>query len=91
MAEERSGFRVRGLVQGVGFRWWTQRKGLELGLSGSVMNQADGSVEVHVSGPSEVIAEFERWLSTGPPGSHVVSVDRTTSLLPTPTDFTIEG
>ena len=62
MAEERSGFRVRGSVQGVGFRWWTQGKAVELGLRGAVMNQGDGSVEVHVAGSPEVIAELERWL-----------------------------
>ena len=92
MAEERSGFRVRGSVQGVGFRWWTQRKAVELGLRGVVMNQGDGSVEVHVAGPPEVIAELERWLGMGPPGSRVRAVERTPSLLPIPTDgFTIEG
>ena len=92
MAEERSGFRVRGSVQGVGFRWWTQGKAVELGLRGAVMNQGDGSVEVHVAGPPDVIAELERWLGMGPPGSLVRSVERTPSLLPIPTDgFTIEG
>ncbi len=35
MAEERAGFRVTGVVQGVGFRWGTRRKGLELGLRGA--------------------------------------------------------
>ena len=30
--------RVRGVVQGVGFRWWTQTVALELGLAGGVMN-----------------------------------------------------
>jgi len=92
VAEERSGFRVRGSVQGVGFRWWTQRKAVELGLRGAVMNQGDGSVEAHVAGAPEAIAELERWLGVGPPGSHVRSVERSPSLLPIPADgFTIEG
>ena len=92
MAEERSGFRVRGSVQGVGFRWWTNRKAVELGLRGAVTNLGDGSVEVHVAGAPEVIAALVRWLDQGPPGSRVRSVERVPSLLPIPTDgFIIEG
>ena len=91
MAESRSGFRVRGTVQGVGFRWWTRRRALELGLRGAVMNLGDGSVEVHVSGPPEAVAAFERLLGQGPPGSRVRSVERVPSPLPLPSDgFTIE-
>ena len=42
---------VHGQVQGVGFRWWTRRKALELGLSGYASNLADGRVEVVAEGP----------------------------------------
>ncbi|MHB8339627.1 MAG: acylphosphatase [Mycobacteriales bacterium] len=41
---------VRGSVQGVGFRWWTRARALELGLSGSAANLADGRVEVVAEG-----------------------------------------
>jgi len=92
VAEEQSGFQVRGSVQGVGCRWWTQRKAVELGLRGAVMNLGDGSVEVHVAGSPEVIAALARWLGQGPPGSRVRSVEMVPSLLPIPTDgFIIEG
>ena len=67
MAEKRPGFRVRGSVQGAGFRWWAQCKAVELVLRGVIMNQGDGSVEVHVAGPPEVLAELERWLGMPPP------------------------
>ena len=33
---------VHGRVQGVGFRWWTRSRALELGLAGYAANQADG-------------------------------------------------
>jgi acylphosphatase len=42
---------VRGDVQGVGFRWWTRARALELGLVGSASNMRDGRVEVNAEGP----------------------------------------
>lgn len=42
---------VHGHVQGVGFRWWTRARALELGLVGSAGNQRDGRVLVVVEGP----------------------------------------
>ena len=41
---------VRGSVQGVGFRWWTRARALELGLSGRATNLTDGRVEVVAEG-----------------------------------------
>ena len=34
-------------MQGVGFRWWTRARALELGLVGYASNQADGRVLCH--------------------------------------------
>ncbi|OBG90689.1 acylphosphatase [Mycobacterium sp. E1715] len=44
---------VHGKVQGVGFRWWTRSRALELGLTGYAANQADGRVLVVAQGPRE--------------------------------------
>lgn len=41
---------VSGRVQGVGFRWWTRSRALELGLSGYAKNLQDGRVEVVAEG-----------------------------------------
>lgn len=41
---------VRGRVQGVGFRWWTRARALELGLVGHARNMPDGRVEVVAQG-----------------------------------------
>lgn len=41
---------VRGRVQGVGFRWWTRCRALELGLVGYASNLDDGRVEVVAEG-----------------------------------------
>jgi len=42
---------VHGHVQGVGFRWWTRSRALELGLDGYAANQPDGRVLVVAQGP----------------------------------------
>jgi acylphosphatase len=44
---------VQGYVQGVGFRWWTRARALELGLSGYASNRPDGRVEVVAQGPRD--------------------------------------
>jgi acylphosphatase len=44
---------VHGKVQGVGFRWWTRCRALELGLTGYAANQADGRVLVVAQGSRE--------------------------------------
>jgi acylphosphatase len=91
LENERAGFRVSGVVQGVGFRFWTQRVGAELGLRGAVRNLRDGAVEVHVSGPGDAIANLERRLARGPSGALVERVERITSSLPIPpSGFSIE-
>jgi Acylphosphatases len=42
---------VHGRVQGVGFRWWTRSRALELGLTGYAANKPDGRVHVVARGP----------------------------------------
>lgn len=70
-----STFRVRGHVQGVGFRWWTRSQALRLGVSGSVRNCPDGTVEVHARAPDEVLGRFRDLLAKGPPGARVEQVE----------------
>lgn len=50
MTEERLTAWVHGQVQGVGFRWWTRSRALELGLVGSATNHPDGRVLVVAEG-----------------------------------------
>jgi len=72
--EQTVGFHITGRVQRVGFRWWTCRMARQLGLSGTVRNLADGSVEVHVRGSTEVIKLLREHLQEGPPGAVVDSI-----------------
>jgi len=73
--EQRAGYRVRGLVQGVGFRWWTVRQAQRLGLRGTVRNMRDGSVEVMAAGPPGSLEELHRLLQQGPSGARVSAVE----------------
>lgn len=58
---------VSGRVQGVGFRWWTRSRALELGLVGTATNLPDGRVEVVAEGPRAGCAELLVLLSEQPP------------------------
>lgn len=60
---------VRGSVQGVGFRWWVRSRALELGLTGSASNLADGRVEVVAEGPRPACERLLELLrGSGTPG-----------------------
>jgi len=56
---------VHGMVQGVGFRWWTRCRALELGLTGYAANQPDGRVLVVAHGPRESGEKLLRLLDGG--------------------------
>lgn len=57
---------VRGRVQGVGFRWWTRARALELGLVGHARNMADGRVEVSAQGDRAAIEALVALLREDP-------------------------
>jgi len=61
---------VHGHVQGVGFRWWTRSRALELGLTGYASNQPDGRVLVVAQGPQAAVDALLALLRGGAtPGS----------------------
>lgn len=55
---------AKGNVQGVGFRFTTQRMAQELGLKGSVRNQSDGTVEIYAQGTKQQIDLFCKQLES---------------------------
>ena len=65
---------VTGMVQGVGYRAWTEEQALALGLDGWVRNRRDGSVEAIVAGADEDVDALLDILLRGPPGSRVETV-----------------
>ena len=56
---------VHGRVQGVGFRWWTRCRALELGLTGYAENLADGRVLVVAQGRREAGEKLLQLLEGG--------------------------
>lgn len=69
--------RVAGKVQGVFFRASTKQQADDLGLSGFVRNQPDGSVYVEVEGEEDQLEDFLHWCKRGPQHARVDSIDIT--------------
>jgi len=66
---------IRGRVQGVGFRYFTEATAQREGVAGWVRNLPDRSVEVVAEGDAEAVERFERAVRIGPPGARVDRVD----------------
>jgi acylphosphatase len=62
---------IRGRVQGVGYRAWTEREALRRGLEGFVRNRRDGSVEAVFVGLPAIVAEMVAACRRGPPGARI--------------------
>lgn len=83
---------ISGRVQGVGFRYFSQREAVALGLRGYVKNLQDGRVEVYAAGDRSALREFKRLLAEGPRGAWVKRVDVTDVEVDSRyTHFTIEA
>lgn len=66
---------VRGIVQGVNFRWFTQRRASDLQLTGYVRNMPDGAVETVAEGARPQIEALLDALRLGPSAAVVESVN----------------
>jgi acylphosphatase len=71
----RARIRVSGLVQGVWFRQSAADEAARLGVSGSVRNRPDGSVEAVAEGAGEAVQARVRWCHRGPPAARVEAVE----------------
>jgi acylphosphatase len=67
---------IRGRVQRIGYRAWTEYTALEQGLEGWVRNRSDGAVEAVFAGPAEAVDEMIDACRHGPPGAHVDTIDQ---------------
>jgi len=66
---------VRGRVQGVGFRYFTQREAIALGVTGWVRNLDDGRVEVFGQGSEAEVDTLQGRLWQGPRWAEVRDVE----------------
>jgi acylphosphatase len=65
---------VKGLVQGVGFRYFVYQRGQRLRIAGLVRNLADGSVEIEAEGPRPLLEQLIAEVSAGPRAARVSDV-----------------
>jgi acylphosphatase len=66
---------IRGRVQGVGFRAWTEHEAARRALDGWARNRRDGSVEAVFAGPPDTVADMIAACRRGPPMSRVDTLD----------------
>lgn len=67
---------IRGRVQRVGFRAWTEMTAAEQGLEGWVRNRRDGSVEAVFAGAQDAVVAMIELCREGPPGARVDTIDQ---------------
>lgn len=82
---------VSGRVQGVSFRYATQREAAALGARGWVRNLPDGRVEALFEGPTAVVDAALDFVRRGPPAARVTGVDVTPEALQGLTSFEIRA
>jgi acylphosphatase len=66
---------VSGRVQGVGYRWTAATEAERLGVSGSIRNLEDGSVEAELAGEADAVEQFTEWMRVGPESARVDDLD----------------
>lgn len=74
-------FRVRGRVQGVGFRYFVEHSAKALNIRGWVRNVGDGSVEVYALGTAAQLSELAGHLWKGPRWAEVRGVEESEAVV----------
>lgn len=75
MGEKSLHVRISGKVQGVFYRVWTKGTADDLGLSGWVKNNRDGSVEAVFSGDADNVEQMLNLCLSGPPEAEVSNIE----------------
>ena len=82
-------FRVRGRVQGVGFRYFADQSAKALGVRGWVRNDDDGSVQMYAVGTAAQLSELAGLLWKGPRWAEVRGVDESEAPVENHSGFSI--
>ena len=83
-------YRIRGRVQGVGFRYFAEKAAHELGVKGWVRNDDDGTVQVYAVGNPEQLAELAGLLWKGPGWAEVRGVEESEAAVEMCSDFSVK-
>lgn len=75
MSKTKKYLKIRGRVQGVGFRYFTRKNAQQLNVTGWVKNMPDGSVETVLTGPESNVSEMINRLHKGPSPARVDSIE----------------
>jgi acylphosphatase len=67
---------IRGRVQGVGYRAWTEYTAAERGIAGWVRNRRDGAVEALFAGTEDDVRGMIEACREGPPGARIQTIDQ---------------
>ena len=81
---------ISGKVQGVWYRQSAKEQAQQLGITGQVRNEPDGSVYIIATGTKEKMDQFINWCKKGPPKARVTNINIKELLLQQFTHFTIE-
>ncbi|HSC38972.1 MAG TPA: acylphosphatase, partial [Chitinophagaceae bacterium] len=65
---------VSGKVHGVFFRQSTREKAKQLGITGTVRNNPNGTVSILATGEPAQLDQLAAWSRTGPPDARVAQV-----------------
>ncbi len=84
-------YRVRGRVQGVGFRYFVEHAANAIGVRGYVRNLDDDSVEVYASGTRDQLSELAGLLWKGPRWAEVRGVNESEAPLEDHSSFSIRS
>ena len=68
-------FYIRGMVQGVGYRYFAQRSAARHQIRGYVRNLEDGRVEAFAQGAERAVEAFKHDLTAGPTYSSVEEIE----------------
>lgn len=74
MAEVRAHLIISGRVQGVYYRFSTEKEAKRLGLTGWVRNLPNGDVEAVVEGEQSIVDQMIKWCWEGPSVARVDSI-----------------
>lgn len=81
---------IYGVVQNVGFRYYTHKKANELGVKGFVRNMPDGSVYAEAEAEPSELESFISYCKQGPDWARVSEVRIQEAPLKNFTSFTIK-